>query len=223
MGARGISNTGYQYFPNSQYETGQNITINVNRSGIIREFVGVTDANGEITVDLTRYAADYIVSAYHAEDSYYAQSSVSSITFSTGQSTVLDLNVSDDVTYANVTTDAEGNITFTITKDNNLVKEATIDILNASSELDISNLDVDTYNITAVYSGDSNYRPATKSIIYENYEIEIVVSEPVIYGEELIVNVTVPSDITGDVYINLDGNFYSTKKINDTTYQANVT
>ena len=221
-GARGISNTGYQYFPNSHYEAGQNITITVNRSGIIREFVGVTDANGEITVDLTKYAADYNVSAYHAEDSYYSQSSVSSITFSTGQATVLDLNVSDDFAFANVTDGAKGNITFTITKENELVKEVNVNILNTYAELDISDLSVGTYNITATYNGDSNYRPSTKSIIYENYEIGIVVSEPVIYGEELVVNITVPSDLTGNVYIDLDGEFWSTNQINDTTYQANI-
>ena len=103
----------------------------------------------------------------------------------------MDLNVSDDFAFANVTDGAKGNITFTITKENELVKEVNVNILNTYAELDISDLSVGTYNITATYNGDSNYRPSTKSIIYENYEIGIVVSEPVIYGEELVVNITV--------------------------------
>ena len=224
-GVNGIMNTGSRPFSISNKEEGQNISITINNNGLIKEFVDVTDENGEISfnVDIAGY---YLISAYHPEDSYYTESNNATLSFSLGNPSDLNLTVSDVTATAAVTSGAVGNVTFTINNESGIVKEQTVNLDKGIANLDLSDLNAGKYNITAVYNGDSYYWPSVNKTSFEIYKIDnydITVDAKAGTVEEITnITVTVPSKITGKVTVNINGTVYSTTKINNTTYVAHV-
>ena len=218
-GVNGIMNTGSRPFSISNKEEGQNISITINNNGLIKEFVDVTDENGEISfnVDIAGY---YLISAYHPEDSYYTESNNATLSFYFGDPSELNLTVSDVTATAAVTSGAVGNVTFTINNESGIVKEQTVNLDNGIANLDLSDLNAGKYNITAVYNGDSYYWPSVNKKI-DNYDITVDAKAGTV--EEITnITVTVPSKITGKVTVNINGTDYLTFKINNTTYVAYV-
>ena len=224
-GVNGIMNTNSRSISKSNKEEGQNIFITINNNGLIKEFVDVTDENGEISfnVDIAGY---YLISAYHPEDSYYTESNNATLSFSLGNPSDLNLTVSDVTATAAVTSGAVGNVTFTINNESGIVKEQTVNLDNGIANLDLSDLNAGKYNITAVYNGDSYYWPSVNKTSFEIYKIDnydITVDAKAGTVEEITnITVTVPSKITGKVTVNINGTVYSTTKINNTTYVAYV-
>ena len=224
-GVNGIMNTGSRPFSISNKEEGQNIFITINNNGLIKEFVDVTDENGEISfnVDIAGY---YLISAYHPEDSYYTESNNATLSFYFGDPSELNLTVSDVTATAAVTSGAVGNVTFTINNESGIVKEQTVNLDNGIANLDLSDLNAGKYNITAVYNGDSYYWPSVNKTSFEIYKIDnydITVDAKAGTVEEITnITVTVPSKITGKVTVNINGTDYLTFKINNTTYVAYV-
>ena len=220
-GTNGITNTGTDFIPQSTKEVGQNITITIENYGVIHEFIGVTDKNGEVIINLTK-AGEYNITAHHTSDSYYSGTGVSSAIITTGNASNMDLNISYDVVYASLDHGATGNVTFTISKDGEIVKTETVNLTESKASLDLSDLSVETYNISAKYNGDDNYRPSSKDIPYINYEITVTVSNPVNFGEGAIITFTMPEDIHGTIGIKVDEIQRPCIIINETTFQANV-
>ena len=224
-GVNGIMNTNSRSISKSNKEEGQNISITINNNGLIKEFVDVTDENGEISfnVDIAGY---YLISAYHPEDSYYTESNNATLSFYFGDPSELNLTVSDVTATAAVTSGAVGNVTFTINNESGIVKEQTVNLDNGIANLDLSDLNAGKYNITAVYNGDSYYWPSVNKTSFEIYKIDnydITVDAKAGTVEEITnITVTVPSKITGKVTVNINGTVYSTTKINNTTYVAYV-
>ena len=224
-GVNGIMNTDSRPLSKSNREEGQYIFITINNNGLIKQYMDVTDEKGEISFNVN-VAGDYRISAYHPEDSYYTESNNATLRFSSGNSSDLNLTVSDVTATAAVTSGAVGNVTFTINNESGIVKEQTVNLDNGIANLDLSDLNAGKYNITAVYNGDSYYWPSVNKTSFEIYKIDnydITVDAKAGTVEEITnITVTVPSKITGKVTVNINGTVYSTTKINNTTYVAHV-
>ena len=65
-------NTDSRSLSKSNREEGQYIFITINNNGLIKQYMDVTDEKGEISFNVN-VAGDYLINAYHPEDSYYTE------------------------------------------------------------------------------------------------------------------------------------------------------
>ena len=88
-------------------------------------------------------------------------------------------------------------------------------------------LPVGNYTVNATVSNDPKYADKTSDSkdfeVAKNstYEIGLDVV-PGVDGNDTVITVTVPEDVTGNVTININGTEYPTVKVNDTTYVAEI-
>ena len=92
------------------------------------------------------------------------------------------------------------------------------DVINGTSTLILSDLNLGQYNLDVFYSGDSNYYNA--SVLNQSFNIfkfdsVMVVSVfDVLYGDDVVVNVSLPVNSSGVVSLVFDGGNYSCSVVN---------
>lgn len=149
----------------------------------------------------------YTVTAYYGGDSKYANSSakttvkvdkyltdikVTADTINYGQDLVVNIQAPSDIKYrVNVTVDGESKL---------------ISLNNGVGSVSFSNLAAGTYDVTVSYGGDSNYLKTsvttTAKVTKSAADIQLSV-ENITVGDDLVVNVQLPSDVTRRVTVSV--------------------
>ena len=206
----GVTNTGANTISPSDLESGQNITVTVNKAGNIEENIMITGVNGNISFDITN-GGDYIITAHHLEDSYYTDISATKMI----NDSAIDLTVFGATVIANVTPGAIGNVTFTVKNESGIVKTETINLDESIAELNLLDLDLGKYNITAVYNGYSSdtleYLPSNNNISLDlsRYEpIIIIETENIHVGRTEVINITVNGKKDNNLIVYVNGEEY---------------
>ena len=113
------------------------------------------------------------------------------------ESILVGENLTIEVTLPN---DATGNVS---------MDDMVVSLVDGKASFVKSDLTVGNYTFTVKYSGDDKYNPTNKTTTITVFDKEPEKITPVLYvdaediyvGEDLIIDVTLPRDATGDVYI----------------------
>ena len=134
-----------------------------------------------------------------AEDTFNVIKYNATVVISTANITSVDTEV------INITLpeDAEGILNITVNGTSYYVE-----IINGTATLPLSGLNVGVYNVTAVFSEDKKYYGAANSTLFNVTKATPtlnVTAANITVGENATVTVTLPSDVTGNVTIYVDG------------------
>ena len=211
-GADGIMNTDTSNISCSDNEAGINISITIDKGGIVKKIMRSTDVNGNIILDLGNEFGNYTISAYHPEDSYYTESKISNLSFSHNF----------DIIAPNITMYCGNNERFIATlldkEGNPLVNKNVTIILDGVEYNKVSNDDgIVTLRINNLVNGIYNV-----IVLCENYRVDSVVNiKPTIiykdanykYGDAIFLNAT---------FLDSDGNPLSKKQVSFSVYVGNT-
>ena len=204
-GVDGVMNTDDGGFYKSTYESGQNISVTINNTGVIEEIVKTTDVYGNALVDFSSVCGNIKLTAVHKDDDYYTESNVETISFKTIFNTSINLVGYGFTVQANVYPNITSNVTFTVRdKNNSTVKVETVNLTGSTACIDLFGLPAGEYNITARCNGNEWYLPSEATLVYETKKINpvLTVDAPAItVGENATVKVTLPVDATGSVLV----------------------
>ena len=170
--------------------------------------VKVVDGKGTLS-GIKLGAGSYAFSARFAGNDNYNSTSdsgdfkVNKIASTIGIS-VDDIQVGEDLTITvNVPSDAAGSVVVTVDG-----KDYTLAVVGGKATTIISGLKEGTYTINARYNGDNNYNDistaAEFSVSKVNPVMDVVIGD-IVFGDDALVNVNLPSDINGSVIISVDG------------------
>ena len=118
--------------------------------------------------------------------------------------TVKDINVGEDaVITVKLFSDATGELTVTVNG-----KDYTANVVNGRATVSVSDLKAGTYDVVAKYSGDNNYNAAVATSSFTVSKVDStmdVTVNDIVFGGDLIVDVVLPVDATGEVVITVNG------------------
>ncbi len=113
----------------------------------------------------------------------------------------------------NLPSDATGSVVINV---NN--KDYTANVSNGVAKTSVSGLLSGKYKVTAKYSGDNIFEPASNTTVFSVNKVTkynmVAKADEITEGEDLIVIVTLPSDTTKNVTLMFDGSIYSNKTVN---------
>ncbi|WP_296891394.1 Ig-like domain-containing protein, partial [uncultured Methanobrevibacter sp.] len=176
------------------------VALNVNGS----KYQATTDVNGIATFELDSlpvgiYEMEFVVDSEDIIE-LIQENAILNITLN-------DLNV--NINASNI--HEEEDLIINVTVPDNLDEDLIIKINNStyliknSDSIVISNLSAGNYHVTVYYPGDDYYNEYNDEFnvtVYEKDEIVVDINEPV-EGEDLIIDVNGPKDITGNVTISV--------------------
>ncbi|WP_407421902.1 Ig-like domain repeat protein, partial [Methanobrevibacter sp.] len=196
---------------------GETVIINVDEIGLK---VADIDANGTAVAEFSDLAAGTyeILVIYGGDDAWYGGYANATLTVSKVYPEI-SVNVADAVVCNDVTVtvtlpgDAKGFVYFTVDNKNYYAP-----VKDGKSTLILSGLAVGNYTVFSTYGGDDKYYTNIglanfKVSANDTYEIEVE-SDPIDFGEDAVVEVTLPEDALGEVTVTVDGETYSVPVIN---------
>ena len=170
--------------------------------------VKVVDGKGTLS-GIKLGAGSYAFSARFAgNDNYNSTSDSGDFKVNKIASTIAisvdDIQVGEDLTITvNVPSDAAGSVVVTVDG-----KDYTLAVVGGKATTTISGLKEGTYTINAQYNGDNNYNDISTTAEFNVSKItpvmDVVISD-IVFGDDALVNVNLPSDINGSVIISVDG------------------
>ena len=117
---------------------------------------------------------------------------------------VNNIKVGEELTITvNVPSDATGDVTVSVDG-----KEYKVAIENGKAVKTISGLKADDYTVTVKYAGDNNYNAAVAASSFTVSKVDStmdVTVNDIVFGGDLIVDVVLPGDATGEVVITVNG------------------
>ena len=141
----------------------------------------------------------------------------------------VDPNPAEVGSVVNVTVTVPGDVTGVVSVNINGTDYPTVKINDTAYVADVSGLVAGNYVVNASVSEDPKYADKTSDVERFDvvkvgaYNIGVVVDpNPAEVDSVVNVTVTVPGDVTGIVSVNINGTVYSTTKINNTAYVADV-
>ena len=149
-----------------------------------------------------------IAVVYFGDDKYLSKEIITqSSVLKYNSTTYLDIgvvNVGEDVILTITTlSDATGNVTLKIND-----KIDTFTLNNSKATYTIKNIKRGDYIISAIYNGDDKYLKSsdTKFIEVDNLNATLTVNiDDVVYGHDVIVQVVLSDDATGNITVSVDG------------------
>lgn len=209
---------------------GDDVTIYVNVTDGATGTVAISVAGESYLVQLNNSKANitlsnltarhYHVSAYYLGDDYYLECN------NTNEFDVLKKQSSINVTATNVTVGNDAVIDISITNGTSGVVLIDINgtdywatINNGVAQLIVKNLAVGNYTVTVRYEGDTNYNASSNATKFKVSKLNsfinvgLITVSPIAYGNDVLVNVTAPDDVTGVAILNVTGdsgsNYYT--------------
>ena len=210
-----------------------NVTFTINNESSIVKEQTVNLTQGIANLDLSDLnAGKYNITAVYNGDSNYWPS-INKTSFEIYKIDNYDIIVDaksgtvEEIT--NITVTVPSKITGKVTVNINGTVYSTNKINNTTYVAYLSGLAAGYYVVNASVVDDPKYADKTSDV--EQFEIAKVSAynigvavdpNPAEVGSVVNVTVTVPGDVTGVVSVNINGTVYSTTKINNTTYVADV-
>ena len=117
---------------------------------------------------------------------------------------VSDIKVGEDaVISVKLLSDATGSVTVTVNG-----KDYTETVVNGVANVKVADLKAGTYDVAVKYSGDNNYNAAVATSSFTVSKVDStmdVTVNDIVFGGDLIVDVVLPVDATGEVVITVNG------------------
>ena len=117
---------------------------------------------------------------------------------------VSDIKVGEDaVISVKLLSDATGSVTVTVNG-----KDYTETVVNGVANVKVADLKAGTYDVAVKYSGDNNYNVAVAASSFTVSKVDStmdVTVNDIVFGGDLIVDVVLPGDATGEVVITVNG------------------
>ena len=117
----------------------------------------------------------------------------------------------------NITLENDINANVTITVNGNKTSKK---LINGSTNLELSDLQNETYVIVVEFEGDEKYNSASANTTFDVFKIKDynmdIKTNQISEGENLTVTVSIVNDATGEIVINIDNKNYTEKIINGT-------
>ena len=117
---------------------------------------------------------------------------------------VSDIKVGEDaVISVKLLSDATGSVTVTVNG-----KDYTETVVNGVANVKVADLKAGTYDVAVKYSGDNNYNAAVATSSFTVSKVDStmdVTVNDIVFGGDLIVDVVLPGDATGEVVITVNG------------------
>ena len=195
-----------------------NVTVTVNGKNYT---VPVEDGKATVSVPGLP-AGDYTADvAYSGDDKYEPVSTTAPISVDKVSDVPIDVSADptevgeDAVIEVSLPEDATGNVTVTVDG-----KNYTVPVENGKATVTVPELPAGEYAADVVYSGDDKYGPVSTTVpVTVNKVSDANVSanaDPVEYGEDAVIEVTLPEDATGVVVASVDGELYAADVENGT-------
>ena len=229
--ADGVTNSDIDVPSVSQLEAGQNITLElIDNAFNTITFVNVTNIKGETRIHAPKVKGGrYIVVVSHKEDNYYTEISRYEVMEFKSNDPELNVNVDDIYYHENATVNvkidvnATGNVTIYLDG----IEQSVENITGGVAVLNISGLKVGNYNVTVYYPGNSEFINSTVSTTFNVLKINstiVVSTADVSEGAQIPVNVTVGpyDDLTGNVYVTIEGVYGTALTVNGRELKAVV-
>ena len=153
-------------------------------------------AHVELPLDLKPGSYDVVVT-FPGNDKYESKTVKDSFKVNSDE-TPIDIIIGDDEIAIELPEDATGTVTVSIDG-----KEQVVPVKDGKAVVDISDLEPGKHNVVVNYSGDSKYPPASNSTTFDVPKISdypVTIAQD---GDKVVV--TVPSDATGSVKVNIGG------------------
>uniref|UniRef100_UPI0025FA4EFE Ig-like domain repeat protein n=1 Tax=uncultured Methanobrevibacter sp. TaxID=253161 RepID=UPI0025FA4EFE len=195
-----------------------NVTVTVNGKNYT---VPVEDGKATVSVPGLP-AGDYTADvAYSGDDKYEPVSTTAPISVDKVSDVPIDVSADptevgeDAVIEVSLPEDATGNVTVTVDG-----KNYTVPVEDGKATVTVPELPAGEYAADVVYSGDDKYGPVSTTVpVTVNKVSDANVSanaDPVEYGEDAVIEVTLPEDATGVVVASVDGELYAADVENGT-------
>ena len=117
---------------------------------------------------------------------------------------VSDIKVGEDaVISVKLLSDVTGSVTVTVNG-----KDYTETVVNGVANVKVADLKAGTYDVAVKYSGDNNYNAAVATSSFTVSKVDStmdVTVNDIVFGGDLIVDVVLPADATGEVVITVNG------------------
>ena len=170
--------------------------------------VKVTDGKGIATGDKLAAGTYAFAAAWAGDDNYNIVTENGDFKVNKIDSSVAvnvnNIKVGEELTITvNVPSDATGDVTVSVDG-----KEYKVAIENGKAVKTISGLKADDYTVTVKYAGDNNYNAAVAASSFTVSKVDStmdVTVNDIVFGGDLIVDVVLPGDATGEVVITVNG------------------
>ena len=193
-----------------------NVTLNVRGQNILVTLVNGTGVGRAYNLPV---GSIDIIATYNGDKNYYASTNKTNASVKERIRTTIDLQVSaydimvDETITINATVVAgdeqvvTGNITIIL--DN---VEYSIELNNSKASFNISGLRAGSKIVTAMFQGDEDLAPSSSIDYFEvhKYPAFVLIDDnDIIYGNDEIINITVPGDANGTVNVLVKGENFS--------------
>ena len=170
------------------------------------KLVILTNGTGSVKFSGLAAGTYTVVASYNGDANYLALSANATVNVNRAAS---DIKVTansviygeDVVVEVSVPADVSRRVVVTLGNETRLVI-----LTNGTGSVKFSGLSADTYTVVASYNGDANYKKssANATVVVSKQESNIkVIANPVIYGEDVVVEVSVPGDVSRRVVVTL--------------------
>ena len=182
-----------------------NLTVTIDN-----ETFNVTVVNGTASVSLDNLTpGDHNISVSYSGDSKYSSASAKNVLC-----VAPDFEIPENITTGDNDTvsialpeDATGNLTVSVDG-----VETVVPVVNGTASVSLGALDSGDHNISVSYSGDDKYPAYSKSVTsnVEKAKPAVTVSVPADAqeGNAVPITISLPSDATGTVFVDVNGNGY---------------
>ena len=185
----------------------ENVTIEINGMKFTNSTV---DGNATFYVPNITYGNKTVVATYTGDDKYRFNSTTANFTVSK-VTPEIKLNVTVNGDKATVVVEVPEDVTKPVLVDIDGVG-CYVNITNGKGQFVLTNLTGGSHNVDARYPGDDKYTES--DVVSETFDIENLPStvsvkvDNITYGDDAVVEVTVPSDATGTVTVTIEGKSY---------------
>ena len=135
---------------------------------------------------------------------------------------VSDIKVGEDaVISVKLLSDATGSVTVTVNG-----KDYTETVVNGVANVKVADLKAGTYDVAVKYSGDNNYNAAVATSSFTVSKVDStmdVTVNDIVFGGDLIVDISLPAVATGDVIITVKGEDYILANYTEAVVDGKVT
>ena len=182
-------------------------TLGVQYSEGEKYIVAISGGNGELVIEGLP-VGEYVVSVrYNGDSKYTSADNTTDFKVMNRNTDIEVIDLGNGTVVVVVPDNATGNVTIEVEGQN-----FTAPVINGTAVIDLTNVTPGKHNITVIYSGDETHDPATVNATVDipKYYTPISVTAQDIYvGDTEIVEVTVPSDATGIITIEINAKEYS--------------
>ncbi|MBE6506259.1 MAG: hypothetical protein E7Z73_11125, partial [Methanobrevibacter millerae] len=180
-----------------------NITVKVNDTTVI---VGIVNGTAQTVVPYLKvgnYTVDVI---YNGDDKYLSSNNATKLNVGKVSTEIEVIDQGNGTVVVVIPGNATGNVTIVVEN-----KTFNGTVINGTAIINLTNVTPGIHNITVIYSGDDTHTNSTVNgtVTIPKLETPIKVNVTDIYvGDIARINVTVPSNATGKVRIEIDGKEY---------------